>query len=128
MFLFKLFLQHTGNCKVNITYHSGVHGCSEKLLVYKWYLFQNELQQRLLSKTKENRVNFKTSVTRKQRTPNFSKTNISYPPNTHMHVYISGGKKCLFFVKFDVLCFLVLPVLRFALFSYFRLYRLTTLL
>ena len=29
-------------------------------------------------------------------------------------VWLSVGKKCLFFGKFDVLCFLVTPVLRFA--------------
>ena len=29
-------------------------------------------------------------------------------------VCLSGGKKCLFFGKFNVLCFLVTPVLRFA--------------
>ena len=31
---------------------------------------------------------------------------------------VSGGKKCSFFGKFGVLCFLVTPVLRFALLSY----------
>ena len=39
---------------------------------------------------------------------NFRKTNISYP----------GGKKCLFFRNFGVLCFLETPVLRLALLSY----------
>ena len=33
----------------------------------------------------------------------------------HTYVCVSGGKKCLFFRKFDVLCFLETPVLRFAL-------------
>ena len=40
------------------------------------------------------------------------KTNISYP------LIRTGGKKCSFFGKFDVLCFLETPVLRFALLSY----------
>ena len=33
---------------------------------------------------------------------------------------VSGGKKCSFFGKFDVLCFLETPVLRFVLLSYYR--------
>ena len=44
----------------------------------------------------------------------FRKTNISYP------VCISGGKKCSFFGKFGVLCFLETPVLRFPLLPYYR--------
>ena len=44
----------------------------------------------------------------------FRKTNISY------HVCVSGGKKCSFFGKFGVLCFLETAVLRFALLSYYR--------
>ena len=35
-------------------------------------------------------------------------------------VCVSEGKKCLFFVKFGVLCFLETPVLRFALLPYYR--------
>ena len=37
------------------------------------------------------------------------------------HMCVSGGKKCLFFGKFGVLCFLETPVLRFALLPYYRL-------
>ena len=37
---------------------------------------------------------------------------------TTWYAHVSGGKKCLFFGKFDVLCFLVTSVLRFALLSY----------
>ena len=33
---------------------------------------------------------------------------------------VSGGKKCLFFGKYGVLCFLETPVLRFALLAYYR--------
>ena len=33
---------------------------------------------------------------------------------------VSGGKKCLFFGKFGLLCFLETPVLRFALLPYYR--------
>ena len=35
-------------------------------------------------------------------------------------VCISGGKKCLFFGKLGVLCFLETPVLRFTLLPYYR--------
>ena len=35
-------------------------------------------------------------------------------------VCVSGGKKCSFFGKFGVLCFLETPVLRFALLPYYR--------
>ena len=35
-------------------------------------------------------------------------------------VCVAGGKKCLFFGKFDVLCFLKTPVLRFALLPHYR--------
>ena len=40
----------------------------------------------------------------------FRKTDISYPLDTHTYVYVSGGKKHLFFGKFGVLCFLETPV------------------
>ena len=60
---------------------------------------------------KDKRANLKTKVTRKQSTPNF-------PKNEHYtYVCVSGGKKCLFFKKIGVLCFLVTSVLRFALLS-----------
>ena len=36
------------------------------------------------------------------------------------YVCVSGGKKCLFFEKFGVLCFLETPVLRFAFLPYYR--------
>ena len=38
------------------------------------------------------------------------------------YVCVSGGKKCMFFRNFDVLCFLETPVLRFALLPYYRRY------
>ena len=47
----------------------------------------------------------------------FQKTNISYPL---IRTCVSGGKKCSFFGKFDLLCFLETPVLRFALLPYYR--------
>ena len=42
------------------------------------------------------------------------------PPDTHTHVCVSEGKKCLFFGNFGVLCFLETPVLRFALLPYYQ--------
>ena len=38
----------------------------------------------------------------------------------HTYVCVSGGKKFSFFGKFGVLCFLVTPVLKFALLPYCR--------
>ena len=45
-------------------------------------------------------------VSKKQSTPNFPKNEHFLPPNAHAYVCVSGGKKCSFFGKFDVLCFL----------------------
>ena len=51
----------------------------------------------------------------------FRKTNISEPQiRTRTYVCVSGGKKCSFFGKFGVLCFLETLVLRFALLRYYR--------
>ena len=47
----------------------------------------------------------------------FEKRTYLLPRDMHTWVYVSGDKKCLFFRKFAVLYFLVIPVLRFALFS-----------
>ena len=33
----------------------------------------------------------------------FRKTNIFYPPGTHTYVYVSGGKKCLFWENWRAL-------------------------
>ena len=53
--------------------------------------------------------------TRKQSTSNFPKIKHYLTHDTHTYVRVSVGKKCLFFGKFRVLYFLVMPVLRFAL-------------
>ena len=50
----------------------------------------------------------------------FRKINIFYPL---ISTRISGGKKCSFFEKFGVLCFLVTPVLRLVLLPYCRRYK-----
>ena len=54
----------------------------------------------------------------KQSTPNFPKNEHFWLPDTHTYVCVSGGKKCSFFGKYGVLCFLVTHVLRFALTIY----------
>ena len=53
-------------------------------------------------------------ISRKQSTPNFPKNDNALPPDTHTYMCVSvgkkcgvsGGKKCSFFGKFGVLCFL----------------------
>ena len=59
-------------------------------------------------------------VSRKQSTSNFPKNEHFLPPDLHTYVFISGGKKCSFSGKFDMLCFLETPVLRFALLPYYQ--------
>ena len=54
-------------------------------------------------------------VLQENKTSNFPKNEHFLPPDTHSYVCVSGGKKCLFLGKFDVLCFLETPVLRFTL-------------
>ena len=62
-------------------------------------------------------MNLKSGVTRKQSTPNFPKNKHFLPTDTHAHACVSEGKN-VFFRKFGVLCFLVTPILRFALLPY----------
>ena len=50
----------------------------------------------------------------------FSENEHFLPPDNHMYMCVSGGKKCSFLGKFDVLCFLEILVLRFALLPYYR--------
>ena len=71
------------------------------------------------------RVNLKTGVSRKQSTANFLKNEHFLPPDTHTNVCVLQGKKCSFFGKFGVLCFLETPVLRFTLLPYYRRVSLT---
>ena len=44
--------------------------------------------------------------------PNFPENEHVLPPDTHTYVCVSGSKKCLFFRKFGVFCFLETSVLR----------------
>ena len=52
-------------------------------------------------------------VTKKQSMPSFPKNENLFLTDTHTHVCMSRGKKCQFFGKFGLLCFLGTPVLRF---------------
>ena len=45
-------------------------------------------------------------VSRKQSTSKFPNNEHFLLPDTHTYVCVPGGKKCSFFGKFDVLCFL----------------------
>ena len=54
-----------------------------------------------------------------KRVPQESKARQNFP-KTNTYVCVSGGKKCLFFGNFGVLCFLEAPVFRFALLPYYR--------
>ena len=65
-------------------------------------------------------ANLKTGVPRKQSTRKFPKNKHLLPLDTHTYMCVSGGKKCLFFGNFGVLCLLKTPVLRFALLPYYR--------
>ena len=68
----------------------------------------------------DNKTNGRISkwVLQKKSTPNFPKNEHFLPLDTHTCVCVS--KKCLFFWKFGVPCFLVTPALRFALLPYCR--------
>ena len=66
------------------------------------------------------RILKRVGASRKQSTPNFAKNEHFLSPDTHAYVCVSGGKKCSFFAKFVVLCFLKTPVLRFSLLPYYR--------
>ena len=59
-------------------------------------------------------------VSGKQSTSNFPKNEHFLPSDAHTYVWVSVGKKCLFFGKFCVLCFLETPVLRCSLLPYYR--------
>ena len=66
---------------------------------------------------------------KKTKQAKFSERGTLIPSNTHTirtllppytYVCVSGRKKCLFFGKFGMLCFLEIPVFRFALLPYYR--------
>ena len=63
------------------------------------------------------RVNLKTGVTIKPRLP---KKEHFLPSDTYTYVYVSGCKKWSLLSKVGVFCFLVMPVLSFAVSPYCR--------
>ena len=92
--------------------------CSKSTKPFCFYLFLkilNSLEIRQKGES-QNRC-FKK---KKQSAPNFSKKQYFLPPDTHLYVCVSGVKKCSFFGKFGVLCFLETPILRFVLLPYYR--------
>ena len=74
----------------------------------------NTLRRQIVN-NKAKKANLKTGVSRKQSASNFPKKEHFSPPDTHMYVCLSKGKRYLFFGKFGVLYFLETPVSRFAL-------------
>ena len=74
----------------------------------------NTLRRQIVN-NKAKKANLKTGVSRKQSASNFLKKEHFSPPDTHMYVCLSKGKRYLFFGKFGVLYFLETPVSRFAL-------------
>ena len=50
----------------------------------------------------------------------FPKNEHFLPPDTHTYVCVSRGRKCSFFGKLGVLCFLEILALRFVLLPYYR--------
>ena len=74
----------------------------ENIFPKKLYLDDGSYEALLVGNKTE--VNLKTEVTRKQRT----------------YVCVLGSKKCSFFGKFSLPCFLVTSILRFALLPYYR--------
>ena len=63
---------------------------------------------------------FQNGCLKKQSTPSFPKQECFLLSDTHTFVRISGGKKCSFLRKLDVLCFLETSVLRFTLLPYYQ--------
>ena len=49
-------------------------------------------------------------LSRKQSRSSFPKNEQFLPPDTHTYACVSEGKKCLFFGKFELLCFLATTV------------------
>ena len=68
----------------------------------------NTLRRQIVN-NKTKKANLKTGVSRKQSASNFPKKKHFSPPDMHMYVCLSKGKRYLFFGKFGVLYFLETP-------------------
>ena len=90
--------------------------------VNKAYLYYQQLQINMETRNFNITTKYHVVYARKKRLipKHFLPYKHFLPPDTHMYVSVSEGKKCSFFEKFGVLCFLETPVLRFALLPYYR--------
>ena len=89
-----------------------------------WFLYDRDLRheevKELIPEIVGNKAKGRTSKRRfkKAKHAKISKNKHYLPLDMHTCVCVSGGKKCLFFRIFGILCFLETPVLRFALLPY----------
>ena len=65
---------------------------------------------------------FQNGCFKKTKHAKFYEKQTSLIPDAHTYMCLSGGKKCSFFGKVGVLCFLETPVLRFTLLAYYWRY------
>ena len=99
-----------------------------KLQIYKWktnisstqHLTANTLTPvQILLVIRQNGES-QNGCFRKTKHAKFSEKRTFITPDTYKYVCVPGGKKCLFFGKFGVLCIFETPVLRFTLLPYYR--------
>ena len=83
------------------------------VIIFSW------LSKQLFVGNKAKRQISKRVFQEKKSTPNVPRDEHFFPPDTYTYVCVSGCKKCSFFGKFGMLCFLETPVLRFALLPYY---------
>ena len=84
--------------------------------------YQKQTQLNISSVIRQKGESQNDCFKKKQTTPNFPKNEHFLPLDTHTYVCVSGGKKCSFFRKFGLLCFLETPVFRFAILPHYRRY------
>ena len=101
--------------------HEDIPNCNRLFEAFQKSVFTFKLLKiDCKSQAKRKRANLETGVTRKQSKSDFPKNEHFLPPDRYTGVLVSGGKKCSFFRKFDLLGLLVTPLLRFALLPYYR--------
>ena len=103
-----------------------IHSAALAFWRWKWLNMKLGFFQSLLSSLISQKGESQSSVSRKQRKPHFPKNEHFLPPDTHTYMCVSRGKKCSFFGKFGMLCFLETPILKFALLPYYRRYVVVT--
>ena len=121
-YIFFFFMMSKSKCWFPSWSFSFVMSYCEHIQNLKGYFFiffifsekeANTLRRQIVN-NKAKKANLKTGVSRKQSASNFPKKEHFSPPDTHMYVCLSKGKRYLFFGKFGVLYFLETPVSRFA--------------